>query len=349
MGKESARNSCRKIEGEHMLKVVNLKLSDINELVRLTADKMKLPPSMVEKDFWVSYMLEYMFNRFEYKHLLEFKGGTSLSKGYNLIERFSEDIDVVLNLKVLDVSEAEFNKAKSKNKQDEFNKNLLSKSYEFLKNDFYKMIKQGVGVELIHPHEFIFNEEDASISFKYPQIYQDPTLLQEIRLEVGALASWTPFEVLNTKSFIAKYYSGFFNTPEFNVLTTQAKRTFWEKIVILHKEAHRRNGKTPNRYSRHYYDVYKMIQSNIKDQALNDLELLKDVVDFNIKFYPTNWANFEDAKIGTFKLIPSDETLVKLSKDYDDMQSMLYGDKPTFAKIIDEIKEFENLLNLQKV
>lgn len=97
MGKESARNSCRKIEGEHMLKVVNLKLSDINELVRLTADKMKLPPSMVEKDFWVSYMLEYMFNRFEYKHLLEFKGGTSLSKGYNLIERFSEDIDVVLN------------------------------------------------------------------------------------------------------------------------------------------------------------------------------------------------------------------------------------------------------------
>ena len=329
-----------------MLKVINLKLSEINELVRLTADKMKLPPSMVEKDFWVSYMLEYLFNRFEYRHLLVFKGGTSLSKGYNLIERFSEDIDVVLNLKALDVSEKEFNKARSKNKQDEFNKNLLHISYQFLKNNFYNTIKKDIALELIHPHEFIFNEEDGSISFKYPQMYQDPTLLQEIRLEVGALASWTPFEELTIKSFVANYYFNFFNKPEFKVLTTQAKRTFWEKIVILHKEANRTNGKTPQRYSRHYYDVYKMIQSNIKDEALNDFELLKDVVDFNIKYYPTNWANFEDAKRGTIKLIPSEETIVKLSKDYDDMQSMLYGDKPTFAQIIDKIKEFENLLNL---
>jgi len=308
---------------------------------------MKLPPSMVEKDFWVSYMLEYLFNRFEYRHLLEFKGGTSLSKGYNFIERFSEDIDVVLNLEALDVSKIEFNKVRSKNKQNEFNKNLLSKSYELLKNDFYNRIKQDVGLELIHLHEFIFNEVDASISFKYPQIHQDPTLLQEIRLEVGALASWTPFEELSIKSFVAEYYSNFFKKPEFKVLTTQAKRTFWEKVVILHKEANRINGKTPHRYSRHYYDVYKMIQASIKTEALNNLDLLKDVVDFNVKFYPTNWANFEDAKQGTFKLIPSDETLVKLSKDYNDIQSMLYGDKPTFAQIIDRIKEFENLLNLQ--
>ena len=90
-----------------------------------------------------------------------------------------------------------------------------------------------------------------------------------------------------------------------------------------------------------------MIQSSIKDEALNDLDLLKDEVDFNVKFYPTSWARFEAAKQGTFKLIPSAETLVRLSKDYDDMQSMLYGDKPTFAQIIDKIKEFENLLNLQ--
>lgn len=330
-----------------MLKTINLELNEINELVRLTADKMKLPPSMVEKDFWVSYMLEYLFNRFEYRHLLEFKGGTSLSKGYNLIERFSEDIDVVLNLKALDVSETEFTKTRSKNKQDEFNKDLLNKSYGFLKNDFYNTIKQDIALELIHPHEFIFNEEDASISFRYPQIYQDPILLQEIRLEVGVLASWTPFEKLSIKSFVAEHYPNFFNKPDFKVLTTQAKRTFWEKIVILHKEANRTKSKTPHRYSRHYYDVYKMIQSSIKDEALNDLDLLKDVVDFNVKFYPTSWARFEAAKQGTFKLIPSAETLVRLSKDYDDMQSMLYGDKPTFAQIIDKIKEFENLLNLQ--
>lgn len=329
-----------------MLKVINLKLSEIDELVRLTADKMKLPPSMVEKDFWVSYMLEHLFNRFEYRNLLEFKGGTSLSKGYNLIERFSEDIDVVLNLKALDMSEEEFSKVRSKNQQNKFNKNLLRISHDFLKNKFYNAIKKAIDHELIHPHEFIFNEEDSSISFKYPQIYQDSTLLQEIRLEVGVLASWTPFEELNIKSFVANYYPNFFNKSEFKVLTTQAKRTFWEKIVILHKEANRTNGKTPHRYSRHYYDVYKMIKSNIKDEALNDFELLKDVVDFNIMFYPTNWANFEDAKQGTIKLIPSEETLVKLSKDYNDMQSMLYGDKPTFSEIIDKIKEFENLLNL---
>lgn len=328
-----------------MLKAINLKLDQINELVRLTADRVKLSPAMIEKDFWVSYILDYLFNRFKYKDMLEFKGGTSLSKGYDLIQRFSEDIDVILNIKALSIADEELTKFRSKNQQDTFNKALLSKSHEFLKTNFINVIITDIDKELQHPHGFSFIESDGSISFKYPQQYQDPTLLQEIRLEVGVLAAWTPNENIDIQSFVASYYPDFFNQASFKVLITMPKRTFWEKIVILHKEANRTNEHTPLRYSRHYYDVYQMLNSKVKVEAIDDLDLLREVVDFNIKFYPTSWANFESAKPGTIKLIPSEKALVKLKKDYDDMSGMLYGKVPTFDEIIEKIRDFESEVN----
>jgi len=85
-----------------MIKLLNRNINEINEAIEATSKKSALAFSIVEKDLWVCYILDYLFNRCEYKDYFEFKGGTSLSKAYNLIERMSEDIDIVLNSKIID-------------------------------------------------------------------------------------------------------------------------------------------------------------------------------------------------------------------------------------------------------
>jgi hypothetical protein len=93
-------------------------------------------------------------------------------------------------------------------------------------------------------------------------------------LEIGALAAWTPASAIPVTSYVAEVVPELFTNPSTMILTVKPERTFWEKITILHKEAFRINGRVPNRYSIHYYDIFKLTQTPVKDVALNDLELL---------------------------------------------------------------------------
>ena len=134
-----------------------------------------------------------------------------------------------------------------------------------------------------------------------------------------------------------------FSNGNFNVRVTLPVRTFWEKTVILHQEANRENGKIPQRYSRHYYDIYKMCYSNVKNDALNNLDLLDDVRLFTMTFYNRSWAKFEEAKPGTFKLIP--KNLDDLKADYKMMEAMFFKETPSFDEIMRVLKELENEIN----
>ena len=80
-----------------MRKIVQLPDQDRSDLFRNTADKMGLSDAIVEKDFWVCFTLDFLFHRSAWKDAFTFKGGTSLSKAYHLINRFSEDIDLILD------------------------------------------------------------------------------------------------------------------------------------------------------------------------------------------------------------------------------------------------------------
>lgn len=105
------------------------------------------------------------------------------------------------------------------------------------------------------------------------------------------------------------------------------------------------NGNYPTRYSRHFYDVYKMILTDIREKSFENIELLKIVIHFKKKFYASNWAKYDDIMNGNLKLIPSKEGLEIFSKDYDIMKNMLFGEKIPFDKIIDTLKEYEKELN----
>ena len=130
------------------------------------------------------------------------------------------------------------------------------------------------------------------------------------------------------------------------ILTVAPERTFWEKATILHHEANRpEHMEIPQRYSRHYYDLYRMAMSPVKDIAFSRLDLLKKVVDFKMKFYPRGWAKYPEAVPGTLKLFPSEHRLAALETDYESMKDMLYGDVPLFSSVIAAIRELEKEIN----
>ncbi len=330
-----------------MKNVARLSKEDRRELFLSTADKIGLNDGIVEKDFWVCYMLDYLFNRCPWKDSLTFKGGTSLSKGYNLINRFSEDIDLILDWRVLGYKKDEPWLNRSNTKQDLFNKEIKAKAEAFLKGKFCPIVKDELSIELDMDVDIHINEDDKeTVIFAYPRLLSSPATLRIIRLEIGALAAWTPSNIVSIRPYVVDYYPQLFDTKETSVLTVSPERTFWEKTTILHREANRPEYlKMPQRYSRHYYDLYCMSLSPIKNSAFENIDLLKTVVDFNNKFYPRSWARYKEATVGILKLVPPNYRFQALRVDYKSMKNMIYKDVPSFENVMWGIMLLEKEIN----
>lgn len=311
------------------------------ELFNETAIRKSLTQSIVEKDFWVCWTLGKLFEDSELSKRLVFKGGTSLSKVFNIIERFSEDIDLILDWTLL--TEKNPKSDISKTKQEKLNKTINKSAIEYISGPLLMAISNilaptcSVSLDRRDPH---------IINITYPSVYKDSYLRSDIRLEIGPLASWLPNSQHTISSYVAEEFPNVFTTPSSFVYVINAERTFWEKITILHHEAHRpETSQLPSRYSRHYYDVFRMAHSYIKERALTDLKLLNDVVAFKERFYPRSWAKYDLAKPGTLKLIPNEHVIKELKKDYDSMQNMIFGEYPSFNTIIKTIVELEIEIN----
>lgn len=207
-----------------------------------------------------------------------------------------------------------------------------------IQNDFNnKPIKDfKIYIEENNPH---------TICFQYPRVYQDSSILQNIRLEFGVLAQPVPSQKKVLTSYIAQKYPHIFPNERLLVKTVDIHRTFFEKITILHREAHRINGNYPRRYSRHYYDTYQMIKNNIAFESLEYIELLKMVIDFKKKFYPCNWAKYDEILEGKCYLVPNDAAIKVFLKDYDNMKNMFYSHYPSFQEIISVLRHFEKIMN----
>lgn len=203
-------------------------------------------------------------------------------------------------------------------------------------------------IELIEAYREIIKEniEYDLLVLRYPHLFTNTATLQVIRLEIGALAAWTPAKTALIEPYAAKYYPKIFEQKETAILTVAPERTFWEKATILHHEANRpEHLEMPQRYSRHYYDLYRMAATPVKEAAFSRLDLLKKVVDFKMKFYPRAWAKYPEAVPGTLKLLPPEYRFAALETDYNSMQDMLYGDIPTFETVIAAVQELEKEIN----
>ena len=329
-----------------MNRIAKLDRREREELFLATAHDIKLPEAMAEKDFWVCWTLDYLFHQCPWAKHMAFKGGTSLSKCFGLIERFSEDIDLILDWRVLGYAASEPWAERSKTSQDKLNKEMDNRTCNFLRDVFLPTFKDEFAQLLSEPFKvFINDDEQQTVCFAYPRIYGDSSIVSVVRMEIGALAAWTPTQTATITSYAAKRYPQVFKPTSTSVRTVMAERTFWEKVTILHKEAFRTNGKFPSRYSRHYYDLYCMDKFQIKEQAYADLPLLERVVAFKARFYPTNAARYDLARPGTMRLMPPEDCVLILAEDYEHMKNMIFGETPSFEEIMDTIRRMEADIN----
>jgi len=330
-----------------MDKVAKLTSDQRRELFAAAGSRRRIHPAIMEKDFWVCWVLRQLFTDPELKDHLIFKGGTSLSKVYGLIERFSEDIDLVLDWTLLGYGQGlidPYQDFDSKGKQDRFNKEINAKATVYIEKKILPKLNElfadGSGLSAS-----IDSSDPYSVNVSYPLTFKEAYIRPAVRLEIGPLASWIPSKRHAIQPYAATEIPGVFENPSCPVVVIAAERTFWEKVAILHKEAHR-PGVIPLRHSRHYYDVHKLAVSSVAKSALKDLSLLEEVVRFKQRFYPSTWARYDLAKPGTFKLIPSDNNMIELQKDYQGMEAMLFGKIPEFELIIETLRMLEKEINL---
>ena len=239
-----------------MDKVANLPAGQRQDLFQESARVRGMNPTVIEKDFWVCWVLKQLFGDSELGSRMVFKGGTSLSKVFGLLDRFSEDIDLVLDWRLLGYGESQedpYQDFTSKGKQDRFNKSINLKAATYIGGPLVARLHEifslcpdvEVSVDTADPH---------ALNVKYPAAFSQDYIRPEVRLEIGPLASWVPSDRHNIRPYAADTFPEIFEQPDCEVVAISAERTFWEMATILHQEAHR-DGVMPSRYSRHYYDT----------------------------------------------------------------------------------------------
>lgn len=333
-----------------MFKVAQLSADERNDLFSETANEMGVSPAVTEKDFWVCLVLHVLFTS-DLKGKMVFKGGTSLSKVFGAIRRFSEDIDLVLDWTLLGYDSSEDEKdlwlQRGRDKQQTLNKDANNKASEYIKNEFIPVLN-GLFKKHLPEIDGLYAELDPedvhTVRVFYPKAFDIAYIKPEIKLEIGPLASWTPQGEYVITTYAEEHYPIQQFDEEVRVTAIKAERTFWEKCTILHQEANRPESKLfPARYSRHYYDVYMMCQDEcgIKKCALKDKEILSDVVKFKQKFYHSAWAKYDEATLSQLKLVIPSYNAAALRKDYDEMKEMLFGVFPSFEEIMECIEKLE--------
>jgi len=315
------------------------------ELFQETAAAKSMTPAVVEKDFWVSWILGRMYQDDDLIRQLMFKGGTSLSKVYGLIERFSEDIDLILDWR--EVTADDPMAERSKTKQSKLNQEINDKAQNYIAGDLLAMVNNVI--DGVCDCE-IEKEDPHVINIRYPAAFKDTYLRPEVRLEIKPLASWLPYEERKISCYAAEAFPKVFDTTEYNVRVITAERTFWEKATILHHEAHRpKESSQPPRYSRHYYDLARMANSDVKQNALGQFKLLAEVVEFKQRFYPRGWAQYDLAVPGSLKLVPEEHVLESVRKDYQNMRDMIFGEVLDFDAMMQTLQTLEKEINEAKL
>lgn len=333
-----------------MEKVARLSGKERLEIFSATAEKMGVIDALIEKDFWVCFVLKAIFESEVLKDHLLFKGGTSLSKVYNLINRFSEDIDLILDWRVLGITDAAAWAHRSATQQDKFNAHIdaLGRVYvsETIKPHLEKVLAEKTDGQM---HLSINKDDGHVIAVHYPPSFKHSYLLDYVKLEIGPRASRIPHEDAKIDPYAAQEYPHVFDTPTVTVRTIKSERTFWEKSTILHQIACFPEDKPPPpRSSRHYYDIFQMANAPVKASALADLNLLHDVAEFKSRFYRSPAAQYDLAKPGTFKLLPSSSKQASLREDYAKMREMIFGNIPDFSEIRKRLEALEEEINSAK-
>ncbi len=317
------------------------------------ANRRKLTPVIVEKDFWVCFILQCLFSTAELKDNLIFKGGTSLSKGFGIIERFSEDIDLTIHPTLLGFDSNSLPNPKISNserkKRSELIKSVrIDKVKNELKESLEKKICHIIGTPSPQESYFRYDDNEGALYFRYPTIENtsEGYIPPQVKLEFGSHGGIGPSETLTIIPWVAEEFPDAFKNASTEVVALSPERTFWEKAIILHAEYYRPLEKAMrSRHSRDLYDVYFLSKHESGQKALKDLSLLATVVENTQLYFYAAWPKYDLAKPETLRLAPNSQRITDLKIDYKKMEEMIYGRQPDFDEIIEQLIKIEQTLN----
>ncbi len=308
-----------------------------------TGVKTGLPAYAVEKDWGVTQISRIVFS-LSYPQAFVFKGGTSLSKGYNLIQRFSEDIDLAID-------RAYFNKS-GKLSRNQIKK-LRKASGKFISttflDDIIKSIEESqlpissIGVE---PFEST-DTDPLRIYITYdPLTEENKYLPPRILLEISCRSLREPCEDVLIESLIdTEYKTQTFAMPSFPVKIVEPQRTFLEKVCLLHEEWQKENIRV-DRLSRHLYDLERLMDTKYSEVALANGVLFYHIVEHRIAFTAVKGVDYDNHKPRSIRIIPPDSVINAYEKDYNDMkESMFAGESLTWEELMDRLRTLQKEIN----
>ncbi len=312
----------------------------------VTAQKKHLPEPIIEKDWWVTHILNLLFS-LPFAEQMVFKGGTSLSKAWQLIERFSEDIDIAINPTFFGISGSPTKKQI---------KQLRKRSSLFVAEELSVMLQNALdeaGLSTlcsmnVQPNGEGDNTypEPRTINISYQSVYQETSVAYVrpvVTLEIGARSLFEPSEKKTCQSLLSEILPIADYLPV-QIQVTIPQKTFLEKVFLLHELfSIERNKLNADRKSRHLYDLERMMDTPIAIDALHDDELWEHIRQHRMAFTAMTGVDYNANIREHLCLTPPQQWLHEWEEDYKQMcQAMIYGRKLSFSELINRMHELEN-------
>lgn len=310
------------------------------------AAQLNLTAQIIEKDIWICWVLQKLFTL---PITMAFKGGTSLSKAYNLISRFSEDVDVTIDYHEL-LPDLDLSKEISKSALKKLREQLEGNVKEYTKNKIMPFLYECIKNEFPNKEfNLELSDDGEKLRVHYPTLYNSGAgyLQTNVLIEFGGCNSIQPNAMHSIKTILSEIAPDLV-LPIAQVNVLSPLRTFWEKATLIHVECHRgRLNTSPERLSRHWYDLAKLSQSSVGKIALSDRTLLENVLVHKKAFFNASYANYDDCLAGKFRLLPSENETKNLKSDFTKMQnSGMFSEKlVSFDHIMEIISNLEKNLN----
>lgn len=316
--------------------------------------RLGLSAGSVEKDLWVCWTLRALFRLPVSGPHLTFKGGTSLSKGWKLIDRFSEDIDIVMDREFLGFGGAEAPEDASSNRQRMTRlEALMGAAQAHIRDVLGPALEQEIR-QLLPPKagwtlEADGDDPDAqTLLFHYPSAMGATAYVRPVvKIELGARSDTEPSATPEIAPYLVDVFPDEVPGSQFLVHAVTPERTFWEKVALLHEETYREGSAAPKaRLARHYYDLWCLITRGTAERAVRNGDLFDRVASHRAVFFRRSRDAQASFAPGSLRIVPAADRLAQWRRDYDAMrESMFFGETPEFSAILATVGRFEEDFN----
>jgi hypothetical protein len=333
-----------------------LSVAERAEIFQQTAARKFISSTLaMEKDFWVCWILRRIFNPPLVEGMV-FKGGTSLSKVYEAIARFSEDVDLSIPREALGFSGThDLTPGISRTRRDHLLTDMREACERHVSGSLRESLTERIAAALSSGSTWSLDVADrdaGTLLFAYPPALSaeaygaDGYIRPIIRLEFGGRAEVWPAEGHTVRPYCLEEFPNLSANPSCDVNVLAAERTFWEKATLIHAEYHRpESSRRPERVSRHYSDLARLSRSDVGRRATEQLDLLRAVAQHKSRYFPSSWARYDEALRGQLHIVPHDRLADELRSDYAQMREMFFDEPEPFATIFDALRQLEAHVN----